>query len=241
MKRFFLLPVFLLACAGQEPKPDPTEYFRLRAGAWWTYTVDRGSDLDTSDWTLDSVMETYHETLTITEENAGLYTWVITYDNDTIEDTMQAFVKADTLMLAFTKTFILLVDTVTVSDTVPYAPCPLEEGLTWTSPEKIVAIADLNGDTFDDTVYYSLNGTVEKTENLVLPAGQFPALRVFYKHTLRLILGNDGTFLFPLEQRIWWSPNNGPVRWVDRDYRNAPDPLAPPYLVKNLSDMGDLY
>ncbi len=228
-----------MGCSGQEPKSDPAEYFHIRVGAWWTYDVDRGSDLDTSDWTLDSVTDTYHETLTITEENAGFYTWIITYDNDTIEDTMQAFIRTDTLMLAFTKIFILLTDTVVISDTVPYAPCPLEVGLSWISREKLVLVADLDTDMLDDSVYYLLNGTVEKAEDLVLTAGQFSTRRVLYKHTFRVISSRYGNLKFLLEQRIWWSPNNGPVRWVDRDYRNAPDPLAPPYLVKNLSDMGD--
>jgi len=238
-----LLSLWLFACSGGDDNgvtpPDPLEYFHMAVGNWWTYEVDKGKGLDTASWSVDSLIETYHETLTITAENAGVYTWVITYDNSSVEDTMGAFVKSDTLMLAFTKTFSLITDTFTISDTVPYAPCPLSLGITWSSTEKLALIADIDGDMIDDTVYYHIYGKVEKIESLSLPPWQFDdCSRTLYEHHFRIISSAYGPVNTHLDQRIWWAPNQGPVRWIDRDYRDTVDIYNPPFLVKNLSDMG---
>jgi len=242
MKRFwFLLVAAGAACSPKEEPPDPTEYFNLGVGKWWEYETKKGFGLDTSTWTLDSVTETYHETLTITEENGGVYTWVITYEADTFADTMQALVTGDTLMLSLTKSFtnpMDSTDTITVSDTVPYAPCPLAVGMSWGSPEKFVLATDLDGDSLEDSVYYHLEASVEAQEDISTPYGIFNAFRVYYRHRFRIEFTASPPFNVELLQRIWWAEKTGPVRWIDKDYRDEPNPLFAPWLVKNLSGMG---
>lgn len=242
MRKFwFILVLAGAACSPKDEPPDPLEYFNLTQGNWWEYETRKGFGLDTADWTLDSVTETYHETLTITDETDGLYTWVITYEADTFADTMQALIIGDTLMLSVIKTFtnpMDSTDTITVSDTVPYAPCPLVVGMSWGSPEKFVMATDLDGDSLEDSVYYHIEATVEAQEDIVTPYGKFNAFRVFYKHKFRIDFTASPPLNVELPQRIWWAPETGPVRWIDKDYRDETNPLFAPWLVKNLFDMG---
>ncbi|MGC8894477.1 MAG: hypothetical protein ACP5QG_06480 [candidate division WOR-3 bacterium] len=242
MRRFwFLLAVAGAACSPKDEPTDPIQYFNLAEGNWWKYETVKGFGLDDSTWTLDSVTETYHETLTITNETDGVYTWVITYESDTFADTMQALIIGDTLMLSVIKTFtnpMDSTDTITVSDTVPYALCPLVVGMVWGSPEKFVMAVDLDGDFLEDSVYYRLEATVEAQEDIVTPYGNFNAFRVSYKHKFRIDFTASPPMTVELPQRIWWAPEAGPVRWIDKDYRDEANPLFAPWLVKNLSDMG---
>lgn len=242
MRRFlFALSTFLLSCSPKEEPPDPQRYFNLTKGNWWEYETAKGFKLDTSSWTLDSVTETYHETLTITDEADGVYTWVITYSSDTFADTMQAFISGDTLMLSVVKTFanpLDPTDTITVSDTVPYAPCPLVVGMAWGSEEKFVLAMDLDGDLLEDSVFYHLEARVETQADVSVPKGTFNAFRTLYTHKFRIKSTSMGPLTIDLIQRIWWVESVGPVRWIDRDYRENPSPLDAPWLVKNLYDMG---
>lgn len=242
MRKFwFILVVGGAACSPREEPPDPLKYFNLAEGNWWEYETVKGFDLDTSTWTLDSVTGTYHETLTITHETGGVYTWVITYEQDTFADTMQALIIGDTLMLSVIKTFtnpMNPADTITVSDTVPYAPCPLVVGAAWNSPEKFVMATDLDGDLQDDSVFYHLEAQVETKQDIITPKGPFNAFRVFYKNRFRIKFTSQPVMIVDLIQRIWWAENTGPVRWIDKDYRDETNPLFAPWLVKNLYDMG---
>ena len=229
------------ACSPKDEPPDPVEYFNLAEGNWWEYETKKGFGLNTSTWTLDSVTETYRETLTITDETGGVYTWVITYENDTFADTVQALIIGDTLMLSAMKTFtnpLDSTDTITVSDTVPYAPCPLAVGMSWGSPEKFVLGIDLDGDLLDDSVYYRLEATVEAQEDITTPCGNFNTFRVYYRNRFRIDFTASPPLNVELPQRIWWAEKAGPVRWIDKDYREETNPMFAPWLVKNLSDMG---
>ncbi len=246
MKRILVLFVVFaglswMGCSGSdEEPPDPVEYFNLHTGNWWTYDVQEGFSLDTATWKIDSITETYSETLRITEFDGNMYTWVRTPDNGDPPDTMKAFIQADSLMLAVVDTFTLPgSDTpVAVADTVAYAPCPLIVGQEWDNPEKLVLVADVDSDAVDDTVFYSMHGKTQLQETLSLPAGDFDSYRVLYEHRFRVISSAYGPMNITLFQRIWWSPNTGPVRWVDKDYSEAPEPWSAPDVVKNLKDYG---
>ncbi len=242
MKKFwFLLALVGAACSPKDEPPVPSEYFNLAEGNWWEYETRKGFGLDTATWTLDSVIESYHETLSITDETDGVYTWVITYEADTFADTMQALIIGDTLMLSVIKTFTNPMDetdTITVSDTIPYALCPLVVGMSWSSQEKFVMAALLDTDLLEDSVFYHIEALVEAQEDIVTPYGNFNAFRVYYRNKFRIKFTAQPVMNVELPQRIWWAPETGPVRWVDKDYRDETNPLFAPWLVKNLFDMG---
>lgn len=223
---------------GEEEAPEPGEYFNLKVGSWWAYSTTRGSGLDTSSWTITQPETTFAETSRITAENNGVYTWVMR--RDTTEDTSYLFVKADTLMLAMVKRVVLptdTTDTLVVSDTVPFATCPLVAGSRWSSPRKLVLVGDVDGDSLDDTVHYHLEAEVVRAEALSVPAGDFTSYYTVYSHKFDVASSSYGqTITVTLIQRLWWVPNVGVARWVDKDYRETPDPIEAPDMVRVLED-----
>ncbi len=230
-----LVFAFGLACHQEPETPEPTEYFHLGVGHWWAYQTQRGSNLDTASWTLGEPETTFVETSKIVAEEGGVYTWVLR--RDTVEDTSYLFLRGDTLMLAMVKRVVMptdTTDTITVSDTVPFAPCPLVPGSRWASEPKLVLTGDIDGDSVEDTVYYHLEAEVAREEEVQTPAGNFTALYVRYSHTFDIHSSQLGYMNVPLPQRLWWAPNVGVVRWVDKDYRESQNPWEAPDLIRLL-------
>ncbi len=229
-----------LACGGGEEAetPEPTQYFHLAQGNWWAYQTQRGTQLDTVNWTLGQPETTFVETSKITAESNGVYTWVL--KRDTLEDTSYLFIKGDTLMLAMVKRVVPPTDTsdtLTVSDTVPFAPCPLVPGSRWASRPKLVLVGDVDGDSIDDTVHYHLEAEVVREESFSTPAGDFTGFYTVYQHKFDVASSYYGqTITVILPQRLWWVPEVGVARWVDKDYRETPDPLEAPDIIRELED-----
>lgn len=208
---------------------SPEEFFALEEGRAWFFDVEHGFNPDTTQWTLDSVLGQWPETLRILSWDGGAGQWLIS--DSGVAETLDIAVAGDTFLVGATKAVPLGQDTVRISQMLPYGIVPLEVGKSWATPETLIYVGDVDGDGVVDSIYYHMSATVLAQEEITTFRGREEAVKVLYVHYVTLPISRVD--VRALEERIWWIPRKGPGLWAQWYLKN-PDSLLWIWNIKHL-------